>query len=114
SSATAFFDASIGIFHRRRRIIQRALGNCDRGRDSRGRAMGNAVLKQMAFCFVALTVLFVPADYAPWTTSTSEAMVRPGRFVSVSLASLEIGASERVVGFSFNVTSGRIAQLPDM
>jgi hypothetical protein len=39
---------------------------------------------------------------------------RPGRFVSVSLLGLEIGAGERVVGFQFNVTSGRIAQLPDM
>ena len=39
---------------------------------------------------------------------------RPGRFVSISLPGLEIGAAERVVGFSFNVTSGRIAQLPDM
>jgi hypothetical protein len=40
--------------------------------------------------------------------------LRPGRFVSISLPGLEIGAGERVVGFNFNVTSGRVAQLPDM
>lgn len=36
------------------------------------------------------------------------------QFVSVSLPALPIGARERVVGFNFEVTSGRISQLPDM
>jgi hypothetical protein len=40
--------------------------------------------------------------------------LRPGRFVSISLPGLEIGARERVIGFQVNVTSGRIAQLGDM
>jgi len=39
---------------------------------------------------------------------------RPGRFVSISLPGLEIGAAERVVSFNLKVTSGRVAQLPDM
>jgi len=39
---------------------------------------------------------------------------RHGQFVYVSLPGLHIGAGERVVGFGFEVTSGRIAQLPDM
>jgi hypothetical protein len=34
-------------------------------------------------------------------------------FVSVSLLALNIGAGERVVGFHFDVTSGRIAQIAD-
>jgi len=36
------------------------------------------------------------------------------QFVSVSLPALHLGAMERVVGFHFEVTSGRIAQIPDM
>jgi len=36
------------------------------------------------------------------------------QFVSVSLPGLHIGTGERVVGFHFDVTSGRIAQIPDM
>ena len=35
-------------------------------------------------------------------------------FVSVSLSALPIGAGERVVGFDFEVTSGRIAKITDM
>jgi hypothetical protein len=37
-----------------------------------------------------------------------------GQFVAVSLPALQIGAGERVVGFDFEVTSGRIAQIKDM
>jgi hypothetical protein len=37
-----------------------------------------------------------------------------GRFVSVSLLALHTEAGERVVGFRFDVTSGRIAQIADM
>jgi hypothetical protein len=37
-----------------------------------------------------------------------------GQFVSVSLPAVHIGAGERVVGFDFEVTSGRIAQITDM
>lgn len=37
-----------------------------------------------------------------------------GQFVLVSLSGLHIGAGERVVGFDFEVTSGRIAQITDM
>jgi hypothetical protein len=36
------------------------------------------------------------------------------QFVSVSLPTLRIGAGERVVGFEFEVTSGRIAQITDI
>jgi hypothetical protein len=36
------------------------------------------------------------------------------QFVSVSLPALRIGAGERVVGFDFDVTSGRIAQITDI
>jgi hypothetical protein len=36
------------------------------------------------------------------------------QFVLVSLPALPIGAGERVVGFDFEVTSGRIAKITDM
>ena len=36
------------------------------------------------------------------------------QFVSVSLPKLQLAAGERVVGFHFEVTAGRIAQIPDM
>jgi hypothetical protein len=36
------------------------------------------------------------------------------QLMSVSLPALHIAAEERVVGFDFAVTSGRIAQIPDM
>jgi hypothetical protein len=36
------------------------------------------------------------------------------QFVSVSLPALRIAAGERVVGFEFEVTSGRIAQITDI
>ena len=36
------------------------------------------------------------------------------KFVSVSLSALHLDTAERVVGFHFEVTAGRIAQIPDM
>lgn len=35
-------------------------------------------------------------------------------FLSVSISNLNIAAGERVVGFEFHVTSGRIVRVPDM
>jgi hypothetical protein len=44
----------------------------------------------------------------------TEAALPHRQFVSVSLPALDIGAGERVVGFDFEVTSGRIAEITDM
>jgi hypothetical protein len=51
-----------------------------------------------------VTGLLMPGGAAPTDT----------RVVSVSLPALQIGAEERVVGFHFQVTSGRIAQIADV
>jgi hypothetical protein len=62
----------------------------------------------LAATLVAL-LLLVPGNAG----RPAEASVAAGSFVSVSLPALKIEAGERVVGFDFEVTSGRIAQIRD-
>ena len=57
-----------------------------------------------AFLLLVLSAAEEPAGAEPSGT----------QLVSVSLPTLHVAAEERVVGFHFEVTSGRIAQIPDM
>jgi len=73
---------------------------------------GPFYLRSMVLLVAALSafLLFVQGD----------AVGRPGpaapyrQFVSVSVPALRIDAGERVVGFDFEVTSGRVAEITDM
>ena len=59
---------------------------------------------------MATGLLLIPAEaFGPARAATSL-----GPFVSVSLAALHNGATERVVGFDFEVASGRIALITDI
>ena len=65
---------------------------------------------QLLAAAVTALLLLVPGEAA----GPAGAEALGGQFVSVSLPALHIGTGERVVGFHFDVTSGRIAQIPDM
>jgi len=67
-------------------------------------------LTRLAVLLVATGLLLIPAK----TFGPARAATSLGPFVSVSLAALHIGATERVVGFDFEVASGRIAQITDI
>jgi hypothetical protein len=58
--------------------------------------------------------LFIIATAVALTAVTGGSKPPVGAILSVSIPALHIAAGERVVGFDFQVESGRIVQVPDM
>jgi hypothetical protein len=64
--------------------------------------------------FVRLRRLWIVSAAVALAAITGGSEPPAGTIISVSIPALHIAAGERVVGFDFQVTSGRIVQVPNM